>query len=88
MGSSSLVQASEAQHSDQVPPDNAVAAKIKEMEDKLKQYQRLQELTKQLAKQERVLKRDGVLTSMQEQGAKQEGALPPRRKTEDPHRLA
>ena len=68
MGSSSLVQATQAQHSDQVPPDNAVAAKIKEMEDKLVQYQRLQELTKQLAKQERFLKRDGVLTRMQEQG--------------------
>ena len=67
MDSSSLVQATQAQHSDQVPPDDAVAAKIREMEDKLVQYDRLQELKNQLSRQERVLKSEGVITSMQEQ---------------------
>ena len=42
MGSSSLVQATQAQHSDQVPPEDEVAAKIREMEDKLVQHQRVQ----------------------------------------------
>ena len=67
MGASSLVQANQAQHSDQAPPEDAVAAKIREIEHELVQYDRLQELKNQLARQERVLKSEGVITSMQEQ---------------------